>query len=251
MWDDQCTGSRTEALDLFFNNSGSLYNEVYGSHCIWSREIQCAPWLASPAVLPKLLEWLRQPECVESFYDYHTQNADQPPWTWSARMFDGWSTHTIDWNTIATTTSNIGCCGQCNVFGGNVDVYYWPVPEENNDCVSTIGTSFNNPDSELMVTDDRGFPYWKIQTNPWGQNDTQTVDPNTIPQPQALDNGGVNPLSVATYIQAGDYLRAREYLQKNITLAANVSNAEAIATIGNFRWYEQSSLERSTLLIGF
>ena len=101
-----------------------------------------------------------------------------------------------------------------------------------------------------MVTDDRGFPYWKIQTNPWGQNDTQTVDANTIPQPQALDNGGVNPLSVAATIQAGDYLRAREYLQKSITLAGNVSSSEAIATIGNFRWYEQSSLERGTLLIG-
>ena len=103
-----------------------------------------------------------------------------------------------------------------------------------------------------MTTDDRGYPYWKIQTNPWGQNDTLTVmNTNTIPQPQALDNGGVNPLSVATFIQVDDYLRKRDYLQKNITLAANVSNAEAVATIGNFRWYEQSSLERGTLLIGF
>lgn len=246
LWDDQCTGNRTEALDLFFNNSGSLYNEVYGAHCIWSREIECAPWLASPAVLPKLLDWLRQPECVQSFYKYHTQHADQPPWTWSGRMFDGWSTHTIDWKTIATTTSTVGCCGQCSIFGGNVDVYYWPVPGENNGCVSTIGSSFNNPIIELMVTDDRGYPYWKIQTNPWGQNDSLTVvDSNTIPQPQALDNGGVNPLSVAPSIQA------RDYVQKNITLAGNVSISEAIATIGNFRWYEQSSLERGTVLIGF
>lgn len=165
-------------------------------------------------------------------------------------MFDGWSTHTIDWNTIATTTSTVGCCGQCNVFGGNVDVYYWPVPGENDDCVSTIGTSFNDPETELMVTDDRGYPYWKIQTNPWGSNDTYTVDSNTIPQPQALENGGVNPLSVATSIQVQEYIKAREYLQKNITLAANVSSSEVVATIGNFRWYEQSLLERGTLLIG-
>lgn len=157
-------------------------------------------------------------------------------------MFDGWSTHTIDWNTIGITTSNVGCCGQCTVFGGNVDVYYWPVPEESDDCVSTIGSNFNNPVTELVVTDNRGYPYWKVQTNPWGQNDSQAVDSINLPPEQALANGGVNPLSAPTYIQA------REYLQSNITLAGNVSSSEAIATIGGFRWYEQSSLERNTYI---
>lgn len=115
-----------------------------------------------------------------------------------------------------------------------MDVYYWPNAEENSDCVSIIGSSFNNPVSELMVTDDRGYPYWKAQTNPWGQNNSQVVDSITLPPQQALDGAMPNPLSGPTTI-----LQARGYWQNNVTLAGNVSSSEAIATIGDFRWYDQ------------
>ena len=192
----------------------------------------CAPWLPSPVVLPKLLEWLRKPECIQSFHAYHTQHMDEPTWTYSRRSFDGWNILTIDWDTIATTTSTIGCCNQCTVFGGNVDVYYWPVLEANSACLSVIGSSFKNPATELLVTDDRGYPYWKPQRDPWADNDSKSVNSITIPAEQALPQGGVNPLSAPTYI-----VQAREYRHSNITLAANMSSVEAIATIGNFRWY--------------
>lgn len=172
---------------------------------------------------------------MQSFYEYHIQHADEPLWTWSGRAFNGWSTHTIDWNTVATTTSNVGCCKQCTILGGNVDVYYWPVPGANTDCVSTIGSSFNDPASELLITDNRGYPYWKAQPNPWGQNGSQYVNGNTIPPEQALPSD-VNPLDAASYI-----IQAREYQQANITIAANLSSSEAIATIGNFRWYVNPS----------
>lgn len=112
-----------------------------------------------------------------------------------------------------------------------MDVFYWPVPGANSDCVSTIGSSFNDPASELLVTDNRGYPYWKAQPNPWGQNGSQNVNANTIPPEQALANA-VNPLDVPSYI-----IQAREYQQPNITLTGNLSSTEAIATIGNFRWY--------------
>ena len=205
---------------------------VYGAHCIWSRESECAPWLASPALLPTLLDWLRSPECVQSFDEYHTQHEDEPPWTWSRRIFDGWSIHTIDWNDVATTTSNVGCCGQCQILGGNVDVYYWPVSGANSDCVSIIGSSYNDYVTELLITDDRGYPYWKAQTNPWGQNGSQDLGSITLPPEQAL-GGAMNPLSVPTNI-----IQARGYPQGNITIAGNVSISEAIATIGEFQWYD-------------
>lgn len=111
-----------------------------------------------------------------------------------------------------------------------MDVYYWPVPGANDDCVSTIGPKFNDPGTELLVTDDRGFPYWKAQTNPWGQNGSQDVDSITLPPQQAL-TGAINPLSVRTNI-----FKAREYRQSNIIVAGNVSSTEAIATIGDLRW---------------
>ena len=185
-------------------------------------------------VLPKLLEWLREPECIQSFDAYHTQHMDEPTWTYSRRSFDGWNILTIDWDTIATTTSTIGCCNQCTVFGGNVDVYYWPTLEANSACLSIIGSSFKDPATELLVTDDRGFPYWKPQRDPWADNDSRNVNSITIPAEQALPLG-MNPLSAPTYI-----VQAREYRHSNITLAANMSSVESIASIGNFRWYTTS-----------
>ena len=113
-----------------------------------------------------------------------------------------------------------------------MDVYYWPVPEANSDCVSQIGTSFNNPATELVVTDDRGYPYWKAQPNPWEQNVSQNVNSIIIPPEQALPGGDANPLSAPT-----DIIYARGYWHINTTLGANLSGSEAIATIGDFKWY--------------
>lgn len=111
-----------------------------------------------------------------------------------------------------------------------MDVYYWPVLGAKTNCISTIGSKFNDP-AELMITDDRGYPYWKAQTNPWGQNGSQITDSIAIPPEQALAGGMVNPLSAPPSI-----IQARGYWRINTTLAANVSNSEAIATIGGFRW---------------
>ena len=147
---------------------------------------------------------------------------------------------------MATTRSNVGCCGQCEILGGNADVYYWPVPGANSDCVSIIGSSFNDPARELLVTDNRGYPYWKAQTNPWGRSSSQYVDGITIPPEQALAGGAANPLSAANYI-----VQAREYRQANNTLAANISISEAIATIGSFRWYINPCLALINILICF
>ena len=96
---------------------------------------------------------------------------------------------------------------------------------------------FNNPVTELLITDNRGYPYWKAQTNPWGSNHGQEGDSITLPPQQAL-NAAPNPLDEPTYI-----VKPRGYEQANITVPANVSNAEAIATIGDFRWYHESLLE--------
>lgn len=139
----------------------------------------------------------------------------------------------------------MGCCKQCTILGGTVDVYYWPVPDANTDCVSTIGSSFNDPASELLITDNRGYPYWKAQPNPWGQNGSQYANGNTVPPEQALPSD-VNPLDAANYI-----IQAREYQQANITLATNLSSSEAIATIGNFRWYINPSQTLTSMLTSF
>ncbi len=111
-----------------------------------------------------------------------------------------------------------------------MDVNYWPVPGANTGCISTIGSIFKDPSTELLVTDDRGYPYWKAQTNPWGNSGSQYIESIAVPPEQALRGGNMNPLSVAPTIQA------REYRRNNVTRAMNMSNPEIVATIGNFRW---------------
>ena len=118
-----------------------------------------------------------------------------------------------------------------------MDVYYWPVTGANSDCVSIVGSTYNDYVSELLTTDNRGYPYWKAQTNPWGQNCSQNLGSITLPPEQALD-GAPNALSAATNI-----IQYRDYSPKNITSAANISTAEAIATIGDFRWYAECLLD--------
>lgn len=172
LWDSKCTGNRSEALQKFFNASGSMKNFVYKS-CGFpdNREtLVCLPWRPAPAMSASLISWMREPDCRSSFLKWHTEHPDE-----LRRSFEdtGLSTVvpvTIDWMLMATTTSIVGCCDYCQFQGGNVDVYFWPVADANSECLDTVGTSVQASDQDLFITDSRGFRFWKSQPNPY-QND--------------------------------------------------------------------------------
>ena len=184
LWDRTCRGDKALALENFFNNSGTISEIIYGPHCIWSLDPQCQSWLLPQSERVELLDWLRKPECVQSFNEYHHQHPEDSPWTWKGRVFTGWGTYTQDWKAIATTTKGVGCCNQCVIQGGNVDVYYWPASDSNTACLSAVGSSFNNPLAGLLTTDTRGYQYWKAPSNPYGG--TISSESLGIPPPMAL-----------------------------------------------------------------
>lgn len=241
LWDNSCKGNKSEALNSFFNNTGAMFHLVHNAHCIWNHYGDfCYPWLPPGTVMPKLLGWMRDSQCIADFNEWHDQHPDAPPWVYSTRQYNGWDYSTIDFSSQATTTASIGCCGRCTVAGGNVDVYYWPAPTAKTDCLATVGSVIQDPMSGNRITDSRGYPYWKPQTNPYapaGGSITASPLSTILPAPQALPGNykpNVNPLN-----EAPVYITARELpITDNSTITGNLSNPNAahIATIGTFEW---------------
>ena len=160
LWDKSCKGDQSEALEDFFNNTGSLFNIVYNAHCIWSLDPQCKDWELPRPQRVELLEWLRSPQCIQSFSKYHSEHPEDTPWTYKVRDFTGFATKSMNFKTMQTTTSGVGCCGQCMLQGGNVDVYYWPSPDVQTTCLPVIGSKLDDVMADIYATDKRGFGYW-------------------------------------------------------------------------------------------
>lgn len=59
---------------------------------------------------------------------------------------------------LDATNLDGGCCGTGYILAKNVDVYYWPEPDANTECLSTIGDSINPP--EQGATTELGLTYW-------------------------------------------------------------------------------------------
>ena len=147
LWDDICSGNETLAIEEFFNQTqGFLYNNIcftadgYGSvqsNCT----TQNTP--ARFAEFSRIKSWMRSSGCIvsQSVYQKAHPTPDTEGMQGEKRDFDK--------RDNSTGRHKIGggtCCGMCNVEAGNVDVYYWPSPNANDSCLSTIGNSINPPD---------------------------------------------------------------------------------------------------------
>ena len=168
LWDSSCSGNKTEALDEFFNNNGTMFGLVYRAWEYYevNRKLSGIP----PENNSKIRSWMRDPDCRSSFLEWHTENPDQTIWTYTDRAENKDVLSTMDWNSVASTPSNAGCCDICELVGGNVDVYYWPVPGANTDCLASVGTTAaSDIDQNLMIPDVRGVGggWWKSQPNPY------------------------------------------------------------------------------------
>ena len=168
LWDMSCSGNRTEALDEFFNTTGTMNQLVYHGREYWDnhRKDDGIP----PDTNAKILTWMRDPDCRSSFFEWHTEHPDQPTWTYTDRIDNADVLQTLDWSSIATTSVPYGCCEACNLVGGDVDVWYWPVAGANTDCLASVGTTAASTiDQNLIITDARGIGggWWNPQPNPY------------------------------------------------------------------------------------
>lgn len=184
-------------------------------------EDACRDWLAPPPISSAIKSWMRQPECLTSFAEWHSAHLDEPPWS-HVDWYGSQVTSTIEWSKLATT-STAGCCDFCAIFGGNVDVYYWPALGARSDCLSSIGTSYRPVDEGFFTTDARG--------NKW---------PLSRPNPYATSSGNLKPIPMTT-LDAKNQLENRSYrplYNASMDLVGanppNKTNSGSIAIVGQF-----------------
>ena len=168
LWDSSCSGNETEALDEFFNNKGTMRTLVYDAweYYAVTRKISGIP----PENNSKIVSWMRDPDCRSSFLEWHTEHPDQSTWTYTDRTENKDVISTMDWSSVASASGNVGCCDACELVGGNVDVYYWPVPGANTDCLASVGTTAaSDIDQNLILPDARGVGggWWNSLPNPY------------------------------------------------------------------------------------
>lgn len=148
-----------------------MYNLVYNP-CEWTEKVlgdPCRPWLAPPHVSTNLVSYMRKPECRTSFAEWHRSHPTAPPWSYTNWNDNHEIPETINWSQMTVTTS-VGCCDSCAILGGNVDVYYWPVSGANSACLSTIGTSYGDPNDGYFTTDARGHKLFMSRPNPYASS---------------------------------------------------------------------------------
>lgn len=183
LWNSSCSGNITEALNEFFNNSGTMYQLVYGAEEYYGqhREGTGIP----PDMNSRIVSWMRDPDCHSSFFEWHTENPDQSIWTYTDREENKDVLKTLHWSSIAAKTGTFGCCEACELVGGNVDVYFWPVSGANTDCLATVGTTAaSDINQRLLISDARGVGggWWKSQPNPYYLKSLNSVS-NSAPLP--------------------------------------------------------------------
>ena len=210
LWNSSCSGNRTEALDEFFNNSGTMYQLVYGAREYYGQHR--AKNGISPDMNSMILSWLRDPDSRSSFFDWHTEHLDQPVWTYTDREGNEDVVQTLDWSSISANTGTIGCCDACELVGGNVDVFFWPMPGANTDCLATVGTiAASDIDQNLVLSDARGVGggWWESQPNPYRLTSLNPLSnsaslPNINARGHAILSGTDNSsMSITVAIQNG------------------------------------------------
>ena len=134
LWDDSCLGNRTLALNEFFGsiNKTEILNDVGSIANTWLNRT--------------VINWMRSPQCMLSSMEWLASKG-LPTDAFNTALDDGGN-----------------CCHQCNLYGGDVEIYYWPELNANKSCLSTIGNS-TNPPLFGATTDPTNptFTYWAVQ----------------------------------------------------------------------------------------
>ena len=159
LWDHTCTGNRTLAIQRFFDitfpnapfrggnvnqNAMLLDNDCFRQdHAI--NQSDCNRYNSPQRLsdLAKIKDWMRSHECIAAADEFIARNGN----AWDVILegkympFLGFSPKSID----IPDSNSPSCCGTCNVYAGNVDLYYWLEPDANLSCLSIIDQSSNLP----------------------------------------------------------------------------------------------------------
>ena len=168
------------------SQAGSLFNLVF-KPCEYSEHrlaTNCLPWLAPSTISTSLHSYFRNPACVADFKEWHTSHPAESIWTWTEWQNNAETTITMPWDKDGLNErmpETVGCCDDCVLSAGNVDVYYWPVKGANTDCVSLIGSSYRPVDEGFFTYDARGHKEFLPKPNPWSTDKALLTSRTPLP----------------------------------------------------------------------
>lgn len=158
LWNSSCGGNRKLAINEFFN--GTLW---------WLQENVCFYDLVNPlcstyvsqdvmSEFTIIKSWMRSPQCASVSSEYDLLLGLTP---------------------VSPVPGDV-CCNTCQIIAENVEVYYWPDPDENTSCLSIVGSGVNPPlyGATSIVTVNEGLQsnstitYWGCTTQNHASGDS-------------------------------------------------------------------------------
>lgn len=282
LWDPKCKTNLTEEalFNNFFNGvMNSTVQQLKDDPCfvdLGYNETTCHgkpidPKNASLSIAAK--SYLRSPQCSSDYnslwlkYSKFTKPLTSTLTNMIGHNYIKWNNDnryqetyppgllTLTHDPIQPEKTDCGC-GQCNLYGPNVDVFYWPEPGSDGSCLSIVGTEVK-PLLEGVKTAKNGDLFWGTVTNSYdiyvGTQTTavlMTINGITIKQrvvnPWANDGEGTDmpaftttrPLDTtksqgksSTITPPPAALRAKPKLIKRFGLPMNGSSGGSVAVV--------------------
>ena len=159
LWDTSCSGNKTRAMEKFFSaafpdgDDNSLDLRITDNKCFALRgsssQSDCVTYNPPDRLIEwqKMKDWMRSPQCVLAAEQW--ENMTGHPWGF---IFDGGIPQNESYGSSDPSGLTPSCCSFCDVQVQNVDLYYWPEPDANLSCLSTIGESMRPLDYGATTT---------------------------------------------------------------------------------------------------
>ena len=185
LWDTSCSGNKTRAMEKFFSTAfpdgdDNLFDlRITGNKCFAlqgsSSQSDCVTYNPPDRLLEwqKMKNWMRSPQCVLAAEEW--LNMTGHPWGF---IFIGPFSRNESYGSSDPSEPAPSCCSWCNLQAQNVDLYYWPEPDANLSCLSTIGESVRPLDYGATTTIISVFPPATTQTY-WACNTTNPEFPGS------------------------------------------------------------------------
>ena len=145
-WGGYCTNNNTDGNATFLVDeliNGGLDPGRNCFHQNADKQNTCG----NATVVSKFEEWFRSPQCPSSISSRAARLNTKVP--------DGLEDST--------------CCGKCSIQGsGAVDLYYWPSPDANTQCLSVVGNTVSPLLQDATTTTRTLAPNWFTTETYWG-----------------------------------------------------------------------------------
>ena len=193
LWDTSCSGDKSLAMERFFSIAFPDRNDIYddssitGNDCFaqaqWIPQSDCVTYNPPNRLLEwqKIKDWMRSSQCVSAAEEWQNMTGH----LWGFIFEQGVNESYSDWRSFyGPSVPGPSCCSFCDVYAENVDIYYWPEPDVDLSCLTTIGGSVRPLDYGATVTKistPNGYDgLWHASTETyWACNTTDPLFPGT------------------------------------------------------------------------